>query len=84
VKGKSVKSFDDEIRKLPPESRQEVESLIQLLKARIKSETTPPSNLNSLIIDTGTDTEWRGALQEMSEEYSSVDLQHKALDWWNE
>jgi hypothetical protein len=77
-----MKSLDDEIRKLPPESRQEVESLIQLLKARIKSEATSPPNLNYLVIDTGTG--WRGALQEMSKKYSSVDLQHKALDWWNE
>jgi hypothetical protein len=25
--------------------------------------------------------EWRGALQDMKDEYTSVDLQHKILEW---
>ncbi len=25
---------------------------------------------------------WRGALSELKGEYTSVELQHKALDWW--
>src|SRR5215216_3435934 len=40
---------------------------------------TPPTVKYSCL-----DLDWKGALQEMGEEYSSVDLQHKALDWWNE
>jgi hypothetical protein len=79
-----MKSFDDRIRELPPELQQEVESLLQLLKARIMSEVTTPSTVKFLYTDTSLDLGWKGALQEMSEEYSSVDLQHKALDWWNE
>jgi Protein of unknown function (DUF2281) len=68
-----MKSFDDKIRELPPELQQEVESFIQSLAVRIKSEDATPPRLN-----------WKGALQELGTEYSSVDLQHQALDWWNE
>ncbi|MDK2782017.1 MAG: hypothetical protein PWR13_1045 [Archaeoglobi archaeon] len=25
---------------------------------------------------------WKGALKEFKDKYSSVDLQHKALEWW--
>ena len=68
-----MKSLDDKIRELPPELQQEVESFIQSLAGRTRSPDATP-----LCLD------WRGALQELSTEYSSVDLQHKALDWWNE
>ena len=76
-----MKSFDERIREFPPEFQQEVESLLQLLKARMMREATPPA---VTYLDCDTDSKWRGALKEMAEEYSSVDLQHKALDWWNE
>ena len=68
-----MKSLDDKIRELPPELQQEVESFIQSLATRMKSEDTTRLRLD-----------WKGALQELSTENSSVDLQHKALDWWNE
>lgn len=68
-----MKSLDDRIRVLPPELQQEVERFIQSLAAGMKSEGITPPRLD-----------WRGALQELSTEYSSVDLQHKALDWWNQ
>lgn len=68
-----MKSLDDKIRDLPPELQQEVESFIQSLAARMKTEETTRLRLD-----------WKGALQELSSEYSSVDLQHKARDWWNE
>jgi Protein of unknown function (DUF2281) len=69
VEVESMKSLDDKIRELPPELQQEVESFIQSLAARTK-----PQDITQLRLD------WRGALQELSTEYSSVDLQHKALD----
>ncbi|AEC51952.1 hypothetical protein PNA2_1036 [Pyrococcus sp. NA2] len=25
---------------------------------------------------------WKGALEELRDKYSSVELQHKALEWW--
>ena len=68
-----MKSLDDKIRELPPQLQQEVESFIQSLSERAKAKETVQPRLD-----------WRGALQELSGEYSSVDLQHQALDWWNE
>jgi len=26
--------------------------------------------------------EWKGALKELREKYTSVELQHKSLEWW--
>ena len=75
-----MKSFDERIREFPPELQQEVESLLQLLKARMKREVIPP-DVEYMYVDSA---KWRGALKDMAEEYSSVDLQHKTLDWWNE
>jgi hypothetical protein len=68
-----MKSLEDKLRELPPELQQEVESFIQSLAARMK-----PKGINQARLD------WAGALQELSAEYTSVDLQHKVLDWWNE
>ncbi|HKP13371.1 MAG TPA: DUF2281 domain-containing protein [Blastocatellia bacterium] len=68
-----MKSLDDKVRELPPELQQEVESFIESLSDRMKSKDAVQLRLD-----------WRGALQELSAEYSSVDLQHKALDWWKE
>ena len=28
--------------------------------------------------------DWRGALSDMRDDYTSVELQHKILDWWIE
>ena len=68
-----MKSLDDKIRELSPELQQEVERFIESLSGRPKSMDAIQPRLD-----------WRGALQELSAEYSSVDLQHKSLDWWNE
>ena len=68
-----MKSLDDRIRELPPELQQEVERFIESLSDKAKSMDAIQPRLD-----------WRGALQELATTYSSVDLQHKALDWWNE
>lgn len=68
-----MKNLDEKVRQLPPELQQQVESFIESLSAKTKSDEAA-----------GLRLDWRGALQEMREEFSSVDLQHKALDWWNE
>ncbi|NJE60612.1 DUF2281 domain-containing protein [Thermococcus sp. 21S7] len=30
----------------------------------------------------GLKMEWKGALRELRNEYTSVELQHKAIEWW--
>jgi hypothetical protein len=61
------------IKELPPDLQQEVEDFVQfLLEKRVRK----PSKQIQL--------DWRGAMRDLSGQYSSVELQHKLLDFWNE
>jgi|UniRef100_A0A7C6EBM3 AAA+ ATPase superfamily predicted ATPase len=61
------------IERLPPELRQEVQDFIQfLLEKRIRK---PKSKLR---------LDWRGALRDLRDQYNSVELQHKILEWWGD
>jgi len=61
------------VSQMPPELQQEVEDFVQLLfKRRVRK---PKRELK---------LDWRGALSDMKDQYTSVELQHKALDWWVE
>lgn len=58
------------VQELPPDLQQEVEDYVQFLlekKAR--------KHKGRMKLD------WRGALRDMKDEYTSVELQHKALDY---
>ena len=58
--------LEDKIKDLPPDLRQEVEDFVQfLIEKRIRKLRHP------LKLD------WRGALEDMKDEYTSVELQHK-------
>ncbi|WP_141266876.1 DUF2281 domain-containing protein [Thermodesulfovibrio sp. Kuro-1] len=63
----------DMIKKLPPEYEQEVRDFIEFLleKKRIKQK-------KELTLS------WRGALQNIKDKYTSVQLQHKILELWND
>jgi hypothetical protein len=64
--------FDDIMKRLPPEAQQDVfEYALQRL-----NEIEPKKKQIGL--------SWRGALRDLRDQYTSVELQHKALDWWNE
>jgi len=66
-------SLEELIKELPPELHQEAEDYISfLIEKRVKKP------LGDLKLD------WIGALEDMSDQYSSVELQHKILDWWDE
>lgn len=58
---------------LSPDLLQEVEDFAQLLFE--KRSLQRPNRLNPQL---------RGALKELGEEYTSVELQHKALEWWTD
>lgn len=67
-KGQTVKEMIDE---LPPELQQEVEDFVQfLLGERVRK---PKGKLK---------LDWKGALRDLREQYTSVELQHEALKWW--
>jgi len=61
------------IKELPPDLQQEVEDFVQFLLEKRVRKSTGPFSLN-----------WRGAMRDLREQYSSVDLQHKLLDSWSE
>jgi hypothetical protein len=65
--------LEELIKELPPELHQEAEDFISFL---IDKRTKKPKG--DLKLD------WIGALEDMSDQYSSVELQHKILDWWDE
>ena len=65
--------LEELIKELPPDLHQEAEDYISfLIEKRAKK---PKGDLK---------LDWIGALEDMSDQYSSVELQHKILDWWDE
>lgn len=65
--------LEELIRELPPELHQEAEDFINFLIE--KRARKPKGNLK---------LDWIGALLDMSDQYSSVELQHKILNWWDD
>lgn len=65
-----MKSVEERIKELPPELRQRVEEFVtSLVKMRTGRSQRKPS------------LSWRGALKNLRNRYTSVDLQHKILQW---
>ncbi len=61
------------VRELPPDLRREVQHFVEFL---IEKQRRAASG--SLKLD------WRGALRDLRDKYTSVDLQHKASEWWGD
>ena len=65
-----MKAIIEKIGKLSPEDQREVEDFIDFLKEkrakRLKKKPT---------------FSWAGALKELKDQYTSVELQHKVADW---
>jgi hypothetical protein len=66
----SMSELEEIIKELPPDLHQEVVDF-----ARFLMEKRGPKRKGRMKL------EWRGALQDMKDEYTSVDLQHKILEW---
>ncbi|NWF92173.1 MAG: DUF2281 domain-containing protein [Syntrophaceae bacterium] len=65
-----MQNIEQIIRELPPELRQEVEDFIKfLLEKRVKK---PIGKF---------DFGWAGALKDLRDRYTSVELQHKISEW---
>jgi len=68
-----MKSFDETFKELPPDLQQEVEDFAQfLIEKRVQK------SKGELKLD------WRGALRNLRDKYTSVELQHKLLEWWGD
>ncbi len=65
-----VRSLVEMIEALPPELQQEVREFVEFVCQRHTRRAEP------LRLD------WRGALRDLREKYTSVELQHQIRDWW--
>jgi Protein of unknown function (DUF2281) len=70
VMSRQFKPLDELVRELPPDSQAEVRDFIESLLE--KRTGKPARNLSQ---------GWAGALSDYREEYTSLELQKKALDW---
>ncbi len=66
-------TLDDLVDQLPPELQREVEDFAKFLL-----ETRAQRKGGKLSLD------WAGALSEFSGQFTSLDLQKKALEWWGD
>ncbi len=69
----TVATFEEKIQKLPPELKQELENFLDVLVRSIEQPKKKYLNMK-----------WRGALKDLRDQYTSVELQHKALEWWGD
>lgn len=67
MKGKSI---DERVKDLPPDLQKEVEDFVEfLLERRLRKPRGKP------------DFAWAGALKDLRDQYTSVQLQHKISEW---
>lgn len=65
-----MKTLEDLIRELPPELRQEVEDFVQFLLEKRGRRAWRKLR-----------QDWAGALRDYRDQYTSMELQAKALEW---
>ena len=68
-----TKSLEKKIHLLPRELLPQVEEFVELL---LRKRT--PAKQRKLRMS------WAGALEEFRDQYSSIELQKKALEWWGD
>ncbi len=66
-----MSTIEEKIRGLPREAQREVEDFVEFLSRKHARRSRRGLRLR-----------WRGALKDMRSECTSVELQHKALEWW--
>jgi hypothetical protein len=73
----AAKELKELIDQLPPELQQEVRDFVEFLleKKVLRSNREKKGELR---------LDWRGALRELRDKYTSVELQHKILEWWGD
>ena len=70
AKDSGTKRIEEKIRKLPPNLRKEVEEFVEgLMKHPARSKRQPQ-------------LKWRGALRDLRDKYTAVELQHRILEEW--
>ena len=69
----AMSKIEDKIKELPPELQQEVFDFINFLIERKIKKKRKKLKL-----------EWAGGLKDLGDKYSSVELQHRVLEWWGD
>lgn len=67
-------SLEELVRQLPPELQQEVYDFAQYL---LDTRTLKPRRKKMRL-------SWAGGLKEYRDQYTSLELQKKALEWWGD
>jgi len=61
------------LEQLPPDLQEEAKDVVEFLLQKRGNKEKGELKL-----------QWRGALRELRDQYTSVELQHKALEWWGD
>jgi len=61
------------LEQLPPDLQEEAKDFVEFLLQKRGTKEKGELKL-----------QWRGALRELRDQYTSVELQHKALEWWGD
>lgn len=73
AKDPGTRRIEEKIKKLPPKLRKEVEEFIEgLVEPPARKKTQQP------------ELKWRGALSDLRDKYTSVELQHRILEEWGD
>jgi hypothetical protein len=71
-----MQTLKELVDQLPPELQQEVRDFVEfLLERRVAKLKAKRGELK---------LDWRGALRDLRDKYTSVELQHKLLEWWGD
>lgn len=77
IKHKSVKNaLKAKIDTLPPALLDEVEDFVDFVL--VKHAPSAKTEKEEMKLN------WQGALSDLKDQYTSVELKHKALEWWEE
>lgn len=75
----TAKSLEELVRELPPDMLAEVRDFVELLLAKrgrhAERVRAPETKLK---------LDWRGCLHDLREQYTAVELEHKAAEWWKD
>jgi hypothetical protein len=72
---RTAKELKELIDQLPPEFQEEVRDFVEFL---LEKKVLRPKREREVELR----LDWRGALRELRDKYTSVELQHKILEWW--
>jgi len=73
IRRKAMMSLEELIKELPLDLQQEVQDFVEFLIEKRLKKTKGKFRFS-----------WAGALKDLRDRYTSVELQKKALEWWGD